>query len=138
VLQQLNPAKHGAKTAADYAVFLIGAAAGGLIDATANFFGFADPLVVAGLAGAGALGLKKAIWDGPQEARRERDRSLSLLRSLELEIELSRRSGDHARADCLSRALETGLAAGSSAENIWAMAQRCDRTPSRWARLEIP
>lgn len=43
----------------DVGVFLTGAAVGGILDAVLNVAGFAEPLVLAGLAGAGALGLKK-------------------------------------------------------------------------------
>lgn len=53
----------GAESAADIGVFLLGASVGGLVDAGLNVFGFAEPMVVAPLAGAGALGLKKLVWD---------------------------------------------------------------------------
>jgi hypothetical protein len=62
----------GAKTHADIGIFLVGAAAGGIVDATLNFFGFAEPMVVAGLTGAGALGLKKLLWDAPRGSRKTR------------------------------------------------------------------
>ena len=55
--------KAGAETAADVGVFLVGAAAGGMVDAVNNFAGFAEVYTVASLTGAGALGLKKLLWD---------------------------------------------------------------------------
>lgn len=61
-----------AKTAADVGVFLIGASAGGLVDAALNSFGFAEPMVVAGLTGSAALGLKKLLWDAPRENNAEK------------------------------------------------------------------
>ena len=51
----------GAQTTADVGVFLLGGAIGGLVDAAINAFGFADPLVVAGLTGSAALGLKNLV-----------------------------------------------------------------------------
>jgi hypothetical protein len=62
----------GAKTQADVGVFLVGAAVGGTLDAVINLAGFAEPFVFAGLTGAGALGLKKLLWDAPREARKQR------------------------------------------------------------------
>jgi hypothetical protein len=69
----LSPKAAGAETAVDVGVFCLGAAAGGLVDAALNSFGFAEPLVVASLAGSGALGLKKLLWDTRRSKRRNRD-----------------------------------------------------------------
>ncbi len=55
--------KAGAESKADVGVFLAGAAAGGIVDATLNSFGFAEPLVVAPLTGAAALSAKRLLWD---------------------------------------------------------------------------
>jgi hypothetical protein len=63
LFDHLKPSSYGAESAADVGCFMLGAAIGGLADATLNFAGFAEPMVVAGLAGAGSLGLKKLIWD---------------------------------------------------------------------------
>ncbi len=60
----------GAETPVDVGVFLVGAATGGILDAVVNVAGFAEPFVFASLTGAGALGLKKLLWDGPRQARR--------------------------------------------------------------------
>ena len=67
----------GANTSADMGVFLIGAPAGGLADAAINAFGFAEPMVVAGLTGSGALGLRACfkneiahLWAGRRRLRR--------------------------------------------------------------------
>ncbi|HEY6815693.1 MAG TPA: hypothetical protein VI168_09155 [Croceibacterium sp.] len=72
MFDHLKPSNYGAESAADVGVFAVGAAIGGIGDAIANFAGFADPLVLAGLGGAGALGLKKLLWDTPREAIRSR------------------------------------------------------------------
>ncbi len=56
-----DPKDLGAKTAADVGVFLFGAFVGGGLDAVLNVAGFAEPLVFAGICGAGALGPKKII-----------------------------------------------------------------------------
>ena len=59
----------GAETKADFGIFLVGGAAGGLVDAALNSFGFAEPLLVATLTGSGAVGLKKWLWDSTHEGR---------------------------------------------------------------------
>jgi hypothetical protein len=55
----IDPGKYGIATSGDWAAFLIGASAGGAVDAILNVAGFAEPLVFAGICGAGALGLKR-------------------------------------------------------------------------------
>lgn len=55
----LNPEDYGAKSNADIGSFLVGASAGGILDAVFNLAGFAEPLVFAVICGGGALGLKK-------------------------------------------------------------------------------
>ncbi len=59
----------GAETPVDVGIFLVGAATGGILDAVLNVAGFAEPFVFASLTGAGVLGLKKLLWDGPRQAR---------------------------------------------------------------------
>jgi hypothetical protein len=49
-----DPSKAGAETKADFGVFLVGTAVGGAVDAIFNLAGFAEPLVFAGICGAGA------------------------------------------------------------------------------------
>jgi len=47
-------------------VFLLGAGLGGGVDAVTNAAAFSEPLVFAGICGAGALGLKK-LFDAWRE-----------------------------------------------------------------------
>ena len=62
----------GADSTADVGIFLIVAATGGILDAVLNLAEFAEPFVFASLTGAGALGLKKLLWDARREAREAR------------------------------------------------------------------
>lgn len=61
MFDQFDIQKFGLRTRADTAVFLLGTFVGGALDAIFNTAEFADPLVFAGLCGAGALGLKALI-----------------------------------------------------------------------------
>ena len=61
MFDHLDPSKAGAETKADVGIFLVGASIGGAVDAIFNFAGFAEPLVFAGICGAGVLGVKKLI-----------------------------------------------------------------------------
>ena len=72
MLDHLNPEKAGARTRTDVGIFLVGASIGGAADAVANVAGFAEPLVFAGICGAGALGLKQLlIKDKSSPAKRD-------------------------------------------------------------------
>ena len=103
-MPSLSPKAAGAETALDVGVFCVGAAAGGLVDALLNSFGFAEPLVVASLGGTGALGLKKMLWDsffGKASKRTE-------YKALREEIGLIEAVGDQDNADLLRRLVEEG------------------------------
>lgn len=91
LFDHLKPSNYGAECATDVGFFVLGAAIGGMADATLNFAGFAEPMVVAGLAGAGALGLKKLIWDTPRQfykAKRTPSEREIALQEIGLEIGL--------------------------------------------------
>ncbi|MBX9642932.1 MAG: hypothetical protein K2W91_02380 [Novosphingobium sp.] len=125
MIDHLKPSNYGAESAADVGVFALGAAIGGMSDAILNMAGFAEPMVVAGLAGAGALGLKKLCWDTPREYLRGKNRPSEreiALREVELEIALLRGKANKAEVDrwieFLDRAADSGLDA-ESIRRLW-------------------
>jgi len=63
--------KAGAETKADVGVFLVGAALGGIADATINLFVFADPMVIAPITGAAFLGIKHIFSSGESEQKND-------------------------------------------------------------------
>jgi hypothetical protein len=120
----LNPTEAGAKTAVDVGVFCVGVAAGGLVDATLNLFGFAEPFVVAPLAGAGALGLKKLLWDSwrtevPANPRAtEEEAREAAFETLRAEAALIEVAGDESRAAMLRKLIEVGWRAGADSAAV--------------------
>ena len=76
------------------------------MDASLNAFGFAEPFVIAPLAGAGLLGLKKAVWDAPREQRSSRTADDDRFRMLNTEAELVERLGDPERGRCIRETLD--------------------------------
>ncbi|HEX8622340.1 MAG TPA: hypothetical protein VF718_10240 [Allosphingosinicella sp.] len=122
-MASLNPKDYGAESAADVGIFFVGAAAGGLVDAALNSFGFASPLVVAGLGGGGALGVKKLVWDGWWLGRRRRRRypggEVEVgYRALMAEAELIETTGDMTRANMLRRLIDVGERRGMKPEDV--------------------
>ena len=71
MFDNLDPQKVGLRTRADTGFFLVGTFLGGALDAIFDVAGFADPLVFAGICGAGALGVK-ALIDALTEGSRPR------------------------------------------------------------------
>lgn len=125
MFDHLKPSNYGAESAADVGVFALGAAIGGMGDAVLNIAGFAEPMVVAGLTGAGFLGLKKLCWDTPREWMRAKGRLSErdiALREVRLEIELL--SGKASKAELgrwlnfLQQAEVSGLDA-DSIRRLW-------------------
>ena len=93
----IDPKKYGAETSSDVATFLVGAFVGGTLDALFNVVGFAEPIVFAPLCGAGAMGVKKFIFDVPRH-RRDAAKQL-LMEKLRYEADLARRAGDTKKAE---------------------------------------
>ena len=135
MFDKLDPRKQGAETPADVGVFLLGASLGGLVDAFANVFGFAEPLVVAGLGGAGALSLKKLLWDAPKAAKKPAEQtgqpspqamaeSSNAMAELETEAALLAGIGKISESEQLTRAIEEGKKRGLSAQQIRALYER--------------
>lgn len=97
----VDPTKYGAETSSDVAAFLIGAFAGGVVDAFVNVAGFAEPLVFASICGAGLLGTKKVIFDVPNQIKdKERQKEIAKLEWRAIE---ARSSGDDTAASQLER-----------------------------------
>lgn len=107
----------GAESKADVGVFLAGAAAGGLVDATLNTFGFAEPMVVAPLTGAAALAAKRLLWD-PLFVKREpsgKVESEDTYKDLRLEIKALKSFGHSEDALALKKFVDECEADGVSA-----------------------
>ncbi len=68
MFDHLDLQKVGLRTRADTGIFLVGSFIGGALDAIFNVAGFAEPIVFAGICGAGALGIK-ALLDAHSETK---------------------------------------------------------------------
>jgi len=110
-----TPKDAGAVTSGDYGVFLVGAAIGGIVDATLNSFGFAEPMVVAGLTGTAALGIKRLLLD---TSRTTKDALPHDIRSLRIECHLLEIAGRPELAHLLTSTIEIGKAEGLTAREI--------------------
>ena len=73
MFENLDPQKVGLRTRADTGFFLIGTFIGGALDAIFDVAGFAEPLVFAGICGAGSLGVK-ALLDALTESNKPRSK----------------------------------------------------------------
>ncbi len=123
----LDPKAAGAVTLGDVAAFMIGASAGGLLDATLNILGFAEPLVAAGIFGPGALGVKKALFDVPRDARAGGNK----LKRFEVEIEVMEALGQRRRASTARLILDKGRANKLPASEIAFLIETALRPQSR-------
>jgi len=125
VALSLNPKDAGAESAIDVGIFCVGAAAGGLVDAALNLFGFAEPFVVAPLGGAGALGLKKLLWDSWRRTPSRR----AVYGELRAEAALVEETGAADDAALLRQLVDAGEAAGTDPATIRKVYQERRRGP---------
>lgn len=116
----------GAERAVDVGIFLLGGAIGGGIDAAIDLFGFAEPMVVAGLMGTGLLGAKKLLFDtwtqkvavpsvDEQGAAKNMGEGES---GLNAELSALKKLGRNEQARILETAIEQGKASGMDADQI--------------------
>ena len=133
-MASLNPKDYGAESAADVGFFFVGAAAGGLVDAALNSFGFASPLVVAGFGGAAALGAKKLVWDSWWRGFRRRagpgERELEAgYETLMAEADLIEATGDGGRAQVLRRLIDLAWQRRTSPDDVRRIFERSASDP---------